>query len=180
MNCKRRFTTLETSTFQVVKRSGVVETFSREKVIAGVRRACQGRPVSDDDLAMLAQQVEEELRSTGVSNVSTDEVGRAILPFLRQLDEVAYLRFASVYRQFQSIEDFAAAIDELRAEDANGAGAAGDGGKAAATGKSVGKDVAAGSDEPEAEPAKPKRARRARKPRATASAAEVTDTLPGT
>ena len=69
-HCKKRFTTLETSSFQVVKRSGVVESFSRNKVVSGVKKACQGRPVSDDQLAILAQQVEEQLRSTGVSNAA--------------------------------------------------------------------------------------------------------------
>lgn len=112
--CKKRFTTLETSSFQVVKRSGVVESFSRNKVVSGVKKACQGRPVSDDQLALLAQQVEEILRASGVSNVSSDEVGKAILPFLRDLDEIAYLRFASVYRSFDSLEDFEQAIGELR------------------------------------------------------------------
>ena len=113
-HCKKRFTTLETSSFQVVKRSGVVESFSRNKVVSGVKKACQGRPVSDDQLAILAQQVEEQLRSTGVSNVSTNEVGKAILPFLRDLDVIAYLRFASVYRQFDTLEDFEQAIQALR------------------------------------------------------------------
>ena len=113
-HCKKRFTTLETSSFQVVKRSGVVESFSRNKVVSGVKKACQGRPVSDDQLAILAQQVEEQLRSTGVSNVSTNEVGKAILPFLRDLDVIAYLRFASVYRQFDTLDDFEHAIQALR------------------------------------------------------------------
>ena len=113
-HCKKRFTTLETSSFQVVKRSGVVESFSRNKVVSGVKKACQGRPVSDDQLAILAQQVEEQLRSTGVSNVSTNEVGKAILPFLRDLDVIAYLRFASVYRQFDTLDDFEQAIQALR------------------------------------------------------------------
>ena len=113
-HCKKRFTTLETSSFQVVKRSGVVESFSRNKVVSGVKKACQGRPVSDDQLAILAQQVEEQLRSTGVSNVSTNEVGKAILPFLRDLDVIAYLRFASVYRQFDTLDDFERAIQALR------------------------------------------------------------------
>ena len=125
--CKRRFTTLETSSFQVVKRSGVVEPFSREKVVSGVRKACQGRPVSDHDLALLAQQVEEALRSTGVSSVSTAEVGKAILPFLSELDEIAYLRFASVYRGFNSLDDFEEAIGELRARDARAAAAPAEG-----------------------------------------------------
>ena len=79
-----------------------------------MKKACQGRPVSDDQLAILAQQVEEQLRSTGVSNVSTNEVGKAILPFLRDLDVIAYLRFASVYRQFDTLEDFEQAIQALR------------------------------------------------------------------
>ena len=82
--------------------------------MSGVKKACQGRPVSDDQLAILAQQVEEQLRSTGVSNVSTNEVGKAILPFLRDLDVIAYLRFASVYRQFDTLDDFEQAIHALR------------------------------------------------------------------
>ena len=120
--CKSRFTTLETSTFAVEKRSGVVEAFSREKIGAGVKKACQGRPVSEHALALLAQQVEESLRAAGRSVVSTDEVGRAILPFLRDLDEVAYLRFASVYSSFQSLDDFEAAINQLRQTAPEGAG----------------------------------------------------------
>ncbi|MCD4557036.1 transcriptional regulator NrdR [Schaalia sp. lx-100] len=113
--CKKRFTTLETSSFQVVKRSGVVEPFSRDKIVSGLKQACRGRPdVTGDQLAYLAQQVEEQIRSSGVSNVSSEEVGKAILPFLRDLDEIAYLRFASVYRAFNSVEDFAQAIEELQ------------------------------------------------------------------
>ena len=125
--CKRRFTTLETSSFQVVKRSGAVEPFSRNKVIAGVRKACQGRPVDDHDLAVLAQQVEETLRQSGVSSVSSGEVGQAILPFLSRLDVIAYLRFASVYRSFDTLEDFEEAIGQLRLTAASvGAGQDGD------------------------------------------------------
>lgn len=113
--CGRRFTTLETAALMVAKRSGVTEPFSREKVIAGVRKACQGRPVDDDDLALLAQQVEETIRATGSAEVAAHEVGLAILGPLRQLDEVGYLRFASVYRAFESLEDFEAEIALLRA-----------------------------------------------------------------
>lgn len=112
--CGRRFTTVETASLGVQKRSGAVEPFSRDKVIVGVRRACQGRPVSDDDLAMLAQKVEESIRATGQAQVNSHEVGLAILGPLRELDEVAYLRFASVYSSFDSLEDFAQAIEELR------------------------------------------------------------------
>jgi transcriptional repressor NrdR len=88
--CGRRFTTLEEATLAVIKRSGVTEPFSRQKVVNGVRRACQGRPVDDDALAILGP--------------------------LRNLDEVAYLRFASVYQAFSSVDDFEKAITDLRAE----------------------------------------------------------------
>lgn len=114
VRCGRRFTTVETSSLTVVKRSGATEPFSREKVIAGVRKACQGRPVSEDDLALLAQQVEETIRATGAAEVNAHAVGLTILDPLRQLDEVAYLRFASVYRAFSSLEDFESAITALR------------------------------------------------------------------
>jgi transcriptional repressor NrdR len=99
----------------VVKRSGEVEPFNRSKVVAGVRRACQGRPVDEDQLQLLAQQVEDAIRASGAAEVPSHEVGLAILRPLRELDEVAYLRFASVYRAFTSLEDFEKAIDELRA-----------------------------------------------------------------
>ncbi len=114
--CGRRFSTSETSSLSVVKRSGVVEPFSRDKVVAGVRKACQGRPVSADQLALLAQQVEESVRGSGRAEIEAHEVGVAVLAPLRELDEVAYLRFASVYRGFTSAEDFEAAIAALRAD----------------------------------------------------------------
>jgi len=114
--CNRRFTTVETASLSVVKRSGATEPFSREKIINGVRKACQGRPVSEDDLALLAQRVEETLRSTGTAELDAYEIGLSILGPLRELDEVAYLRYASVYQAFSSLEDFEAAITVLRAE----------------------------------------------------------------
>jgi transcriptional repressor NrdR len=114
--CNRRFTTVEEAVLAVVKRSGVSEPFNRSKVVAGVRRACQGRPVDEDALAQLAQTVEEAIRATGAAEVPSDDVGLAILGPLRALDEVAYLRFASVYKAFTSVEDFEKAILELRAE----------------------------------------------------------------
>ncbi|MFF2082295.1 transcriptional regulator NrdR [Nocardia sp. NPDC058176] len=112
--CGRRFTTVETAILSVVKRSGVTEPFSREKVIVGVRRACQGREVDDDALNLLAQQVEDAVRAKGSPEVPSHEVGLAILGPLRDLDEVAYLRFASVYRSFTSAADFEREITEMR------------------------------------------------------------------
>jgi len=112
--CGRRFTTSETMVLAVVKRSGVTEQFSRDKVVRGVRRACQGRPVDDDALQQLAQRVEESIRAAGVAEIPSHEVGLAILGPLRELDGVAYLRFASVYRSFSSVEDFEKEIADLR------------------------------------------------------------------
>ncbi|WP_077489521.1 transcriptional regulator NrdR [Sinomonas mesophila] len=114
--CGRRFTTIETTSLTVIKRSGVGEPFSRTKIINGVRKACQGRPVTDDDLALLAQEVEESIRATGSAEIQAHEIGLAILGPLRKLDQIAYLRFASVYQSFDSLEDFEAAISLLRSE----------------------------------------------------------------
>ena len=116
--CGRRFSTVETAMLLVAKRSGAVEPFSRAKVISGVRKSCQGRPVNEDDLARLAQQVEDKLRSGGTAEVPSNDVGVAILGPLRELDEIAYLRFASVYRSFESLEDFEGEIAVLRASRA--------------------------------------------------------------
>jgi transcriptional repressor NrdR len=114
--CERRFTTVEQMQLVVVKRSGVVEPFQRDKAINGVRKACKGRPVTEDQLARLGQLVEDSLRASGQPELPADEVGVAILGPLRDLDQVAYLRFASVYRQFESVEDFEAEIALLRVE----------------------------------------------------------------
>lgn len=116
VGCARRFTTVEEMSLAVVKRSGVTEPFRRDKVVSGVRKACQGRPVDEDALALLAQRVEDALRDGGAAEVPAHEVGLAILRPLRLLDEVAYLRFASVYRSFDSLTDFETEITSLRAE----------------------------------------------------------------
>jgi transcriptional repressor NrdR len=113
--CGKRFTTEEKTSLSVVKRCGVTEPFSRAKVIAGVRKACQGRPVDEDALSLLAQRVEDTIRDNGAAEVPAHEVGLAILGPLKDLDEVAYLRFASVYRSFESLADFEAEITALRA-----------------------------------------------------------------
>jgi len=114
--CEKRFSTVEQVQLSVLKRSGAAEPFSRDKVISGVRKACKGRPVSEDDLACLGQSVEDTLRASGCAELPAHEVGLAILGPLRELDEVAYLRFASVYRAFESATDFETEIAMLRAE----------------------------------------------------------------
>lgn len=118
--CGARFTTLETATLLVLKRSGIREPFSTRKVLAGVRKACQGRPVDDDDLAVLGHVIEETVRGRGAAEVSSQDIGRAVLAPLRRLDEVAYLRFASVYRSFASLADFEAEIAMLRRTSESG------------------------------------------------------------
>jgi transcriptional repressor NrdR len=113
--CGKRFTTVEEAVLAIVKRSGVTEPFSRTKIMTGVRKACQGRPVDDDAIAKLAQRVEDTIRARGTAEVPSHDVGLAILGPLRELDEVAYLRFASVYRSFESLDDFEKEIAALRA-----------------------------------------------------------------
>lgn len=112
--CNMRFSTTETASLLVVKRSGVTEPFRRDKIVNGVRKACQGRPVSDADLALLAQEVEESIRSSGVAQIDAFDVGLATLEPLRKLDEVAFMRFASVYQGWETLEDFEAAIGVLK------------------------------------------------------------------
>ena len=116
LGCDKRFTTVEQIQLTVLKRSGATEPFNREKAISGVRKACKGRPVTEDELACLGQAVEDALRGGGYAEVPSHEVGLAILTPLRELDEVAYLRFASVYRAFESAGDFEAEIALLRTE----------------------------------------------------------------
>ncbi|MFD4572765.1 transcriptional regulator NrdR [Streptomyces sp. NPDC058417] len=149
-DCSRRFTTVETCSLMVVKRSGVTEPFSRTKVINGVRKACQGRPVTEDALAQLGQRVEEAVRATGSAELTTHDVGLAILGPLQELDLVAYLRFASVYRAFESLEDFEAAVAELRetgspAADDDDRGTPGGDSVSGATGAGCGAGAATGA-----------------------------------
>jgi transcriptional repressor NrdR len=117
-SCEKRFTTIELMQLTVLKRSGATEPFNREKAVAGVRKACKGRPVSEDDLACLGQTVEDALRNEGAAEIPAHEVGMAILGPLRALDPVAYLRFASVYKAFSSADDFEEEIALLRMEQA--------------------------------------------------------------
>ena len=108
LSCGQRFTTyerLEEVPFVVTKRSGIREPFDRPKVVAGIEAAAKNRPVSAEQIASLAGDVEESLRITG-AEVTSQEVGLAVLERLRLLDEVTYLRFASVYKGFSGAGDF--------------------------------------------------------------------------
>ncbi len=108
LSCGRRFTTFERIDevgLVVIKRDGSREPFEREKVLAGVRKAIVNRPVTEDQVARLADRVEERLRRKG-PEVTSQQVGLEVLSHLAKLDQVAYMRFASVYKDFQEITDF--------------------------------------------------------------------------
>jgi transcriptional repressor NrdR len=107
--CGRRYTTFERPEevpILVVKRSGVEEPFARAKIAEGIRRACKNRPVSEAEIEAIAEDVEEATRADGRRPLPTAEIGREVLERLRSFDEVAYLRFASVYKDFQELDDF--------------------------------------------------------------------------
>ena len=108
LSCSRRFTTyerLDEVPLWVVKRAGQREPFDRAKVVAGVRAATKNRPIGEEQLDEIAQHVEETLRGEG-AEVTSQQIGVAVLECLRQVDEVAYLRFASVYKGFEDVGDF--------------------------------------------------------------------------
>ncbi len=108
-SCEQRYTTferIEQVPLLVLKRSGTRESFEREKLIAGIRKACKNRPISDLALERLADDVIEAVRGEGRKVIPSADLGREVLERLRDLDEVAYLRFASVYKDFQELNDF--------------------------------------------------------------------------
>lgn len=112
--CGYRFTTfekVEEIPLIVVKKEGTREEFSREKILRGLIKACEKRPVALKDLEEITFEVEKELRSNGVSEIKSDEIGKMVMDRLAKVDDVAYVRFASVYRQFKDINVF---IDELK------------------------------------------------------------------
>lgn len=118
--CAHRFTTferIEEMPLIVVKKEGVRETFSREKLVRGLMKACEKRPVALEQLEDLALNVERSLRSRGQSEVDSNDIGELVMEGLSQIDEVAYVRFASVYRQFKDINVFLDELKELIQED---------------------------------------------------------------
>ena len=107
--CGRRYTTFERAEevpLLVAKRGGVEESFDRTKIIEGLNRACKNRPITQSEVESIADDVEEAMRADGRRPVPSAEIGREVLERLRLLDEVAYLRFASVYKDFQELTDF--------------------------------------------------------------------------
>jgi transcriptional repressor NrdR len=109
LNCGRRYTTFERAEevpLLVAKRNGVEEPFDLEKVVAGIRMAVKNRPVTQAEVTALAVDVEEAMRADSRRPIPSSEIGREVLERLRELDDVAYLRFASVYKDFQELDDF--------------------------------------------------------------------------
>ncbi|MCI1693506.1 transcriptional regulator NrdR [Aneurinibacillus aneurinilyticus] len=114
--CGRRFTTfemVEETPLLVVKKEGTREEFSREKILRGIIRACEKRPVPLDTLEMIVDQIERELRNGGQAEVQSKDVGELVMNALYNVDEVAYVRFASVYRQFKDINVFVKELEDL-------------------------------------------------------------------
>ena len=120
LDCGERFTTyeaVETQPVLVVKRSGERMAYHRDKVILGVTKACEKRPVSLEQIEIIVDRVEQNLAGSGRREVPSEAIGRYVMDQLRDVDEVAYVRFASVYRSFQNIDEFFALLNDLRAED---------------------------------------------------------------
>jgi transcriptional repressor NrdR len=116
LHCTRRYTTFERAEevpLFVVKRSHVEEPFDRAKVVSGIKSATKNRPVTDAEIEAIAEDVEDAMRDLGQRPVPSSEIGREVLERLRDLDEVAYLRFASVYKDFQELDDFERELGRL-------------------------------------------------------------------
>ena len=113
IQCKRRYTTyerLEELAIKVVKKDGIREPFSRDKIRRGLARACWKRPLSDAQIASVVAEIESDVYANFESEIETQQLGEMVMEHLGQLDQVAYVRFASVYREFKDVHDF---VDEL-------------------------------------------------------------------
>jgi transcriptional repressor NrdR len=114
LGCGKRFTTyeiIEATPVFVIKKDGSKEIFDQNKIAAGVRRACYKRPVTEEQIALLVSEIENEIVNSLRDDVTTSDVGEMVMDKLRKIDEVSYVRFASVYREFKDVETF---LEELR------------------------------------------------------------------
>ncbi len=117
--CHRRFTTyerLDEMPFLVAKKDGRREAFSRTKILNGILRACEKRPISSETIERAVDEIEREVRSNLEQEVTSDDIGELVMDKLRAIDDVAYVRFASVYRQFKDIDSFVVEVEQLRKE----------------------------------------------------------------
>lgn len=125
--CATRFTTyerVEAARLVVVKRDGTRQEFDRDKLAAGLRKALTRRPVPDGAAEQAADEIEAELRAAGTSEIPSSHVGAAAMAQLRGIDQIAYIRFASVYQSFEDLEDLKREVDTLYAEKGTGGGIA--------------------------------------------------------
>lgn len=114
LSCQKRFTTfevIETVQIFVVKKNGTKELFDRNKLLSGLLKACQKRPVNAEEIA---QEIENEIQNSMTQEISTTEIGEMVMKHLKDRDEVAYVRFASVYREFKDIETFLKELKQLK------------------------------------------------------------------
>jgi transcriptional repressor NrdR len=119
LSCQKRFTTYETVEslpMVVVKKDGSRQSFDRHKVLGGMIRACEKRPVPMAELEKIAQEIEQDLQNSMDREVSTELIGEKVMERLKKVDEVAYVRFASVYRQFKDIDTFMTELNKLLAD----------------------------------------------------------------
>ncbi len=117
LSCKHRFTTYERlgdTPLLVTKSDGSSETYDRNKLMRGVTVACAKRPITPDQITSLIDSIESDLRAAPRNEITSKDLGTKVLERLEKLDDVAYVRFASVYKDFQNIEEFASALEELR------------------------------------------------------------------
>ncbi|HEV3156453.1 MAG TPA: transcriptional regulator NrdR [Candidatus Baltobacteraceae bacterium] len=117
--CKHRFTTyerIESPRLYVVKKDGRRELYAREKILNGLRRACEKRPVSQTAMEEIVASLERELFSSGESEIASTFIGEKLMEALKQIDKIAYIRFASVYRSFRDVESFQAELAQLLAK----------------------------------------------------------------
>ncbi len=117
LKCRRRFTTYEQPELKeiiVIKKDGSREIFDQEKIRKGMTKACEKRPVGTEKINKVIQSIEAKLRDSNKKEIKSRTIGEMVMRALKKLDEVAYIRFASVYREFKSIEDFTREIKELK------------------------------------------------------------------
>ncbi len=122
LRCEKRFTTyerIEEVMPQVVKKDGRREPFDRQKIVAGIQRACEKRPVSADAIEELVRRLETEFQESGEREIPSSRIVERVMAALKEMDEVAYVRFASVYRRFQDLNDFMAELQGLLRQEAN-------------------------------------------------------------
>ena len=121
LGCGFRYTThesLDDLPLRVLKKNGTRQPFSRDKVLAGVMRALEKRPIASEAASVMVERIERGLLHQGVREITSREVGALVMAALRALDEVAYVRFASVYREFQAVDEFISEIREIRPDSA--------------------------------------------------------------